>query len=171
MDVPFLPRVASLLMCWLYIHTGKSAHPRDVRYHIWISTSIGFPPYLFFNRSPICAALPSKTFAKEIALPRVPIRCCRGREMGRVFHVAKCMYMYINNFALCRYIKDCALDKCVSFARLIIGKRRGKLRIFSLSLSRASSLFLDFCLQRFFLETVPMCTTGMQTKLYFYLYT
>lgn len=132
MDVPFLPRVASLLMCWLYIHTGKSAHPRDVRYHIWISTSIGFPPYLFFNRSPICAALPSKTFAKEIALPRVPIRCCRGREMGRVFHVAECMYMYINNFALCRYIKDCALGKCVSFARLIIGERRGELRIFSL---------------------------------------
>lgn len=125
MDVPFLPRIASLLMCWLYIHTGKSAHPRDVRYHIWISTSIGFPLYLFFNRSPICAALPSKTFAKEIALPRVPIRCCRGREMGRVFHMAKCMYMYINNFALCRYIKDCALGKCVSFARLIIGKRRG----------------------------------------------
>lgn len=32
--------------------------------------------------------------------------------------------MYVNNFALCRYIKDCALGKCVSFARLIIGERQ-----------------------------------------------
>jgi len=67
MNVLFLLRIASLLMCWLYIHIGTSAHPYDVRYHIWISTSIGFPSFLLFNRSSICSTLPSKTFTKEIA--------------------------------------------------------------------------------------------------------
>lgn len=140
---------------------------RDVRYHIWISTSIGFLPYLFFNRSPICGVFPSKTFAREIALPRVATRCCRG--IRRVFHVVE--YMYINNFALCWYIKDCALGKCVSFARLIIGKRQE--RTLDIQLSRVSLLFLDFCLQRFFLTVRRPYTVrdSMQTKLYFYLYT
>jgi len=149
MNVLFLLRIASLLMCWLYIHVGTSAHPYDVRYHIWISTSIGFPSFLLFNRSSICSTLPSKTFAKEIALPRVATRCCR--RIGRVFYVVECMYMYVNNFALCWYIKDCALGKCVSFARLIIGERQERTPDIQLMLSRTSSLFLDFCLQRFFL--------------------
>lgn len=76
----------------------------------------------FFNRSsPSVVRFHRKHSPGEIALPRVAIR---RRGIQRVFHVVECMYTYVNNFALCRYIKDCALGKCVSFVRLIMGKRQ-----------------------------------------------
>lgn len=165
-SLKFLPNGSSISATYnliinvltLHIRRHICSSWRDVRYHIWISTSIGFLPYLFFNRSPIYGAFPSKTFVREIALLRVATRCCR--RIRRVFHL-ECMYMYINNFALC-CIKDCALDKCVSFARLIIGKRQEWTLDIQFTLSRVLfCYFWTFVYNGFFLTVRRPYATSM----------
>lgn len=142
--------------------------PGDVRYRVRISTSIGFSALsLFLIDHP--SAIPSKTFARGNG---AATRCYSTSSRDTEGVSCSGVHVYVNNFALYRYMKECALGKCVSFARLIMGERRerdsghsaygieGVLVIFGLLFTTT-----------FFLHTpCTTCATDNQTELYFYLH-